>query len=1308
MSIQPVSSRSNKQNRPRRGLAFRMISLLLPVTIIPTLLMGITVYFRARNLMLQQVSTQMDTFLIESTNQLDSWILDKTLAFDSLLRNEEFITSVESYTLLGEDSPSRQNLRNDTIAIIRQVNTPGETSLFNNLFLVSPSGEILLSTNRSWEGARINDQPYFQTKINTSVKASFLEVKPSLIYDPDSAPEYEIIHVMSVPVTGKNGSMLGYLAGISDGRAVQTILEANASFLPNNNLFMLTEDQKFAGITDVTKSLSLRELQPSSDQMETIFNGQSGTNLAASYQSFDNTPVLGIYRFYEALNTGFLVEVPEADILGTINSLAPTSILIMAVTVLAISALVYLAIRQITIPLQELAQVTQDFSHGNWDSRSTYSSKDEIGTLSSSFNQMADDLSHLYTEMESQVEERTRQVIATSEVSSMATSAVSMDELLDRTTDLISDRFKYFHIAIYILNSDHTEGELRAASGEVGRQLLRQGHQIRIHGHPLYEEAIQTNMFASMILDDGETANENYDMQAEARSKIVIPISFGKDVIGLIDVQSKDPAAFTQASAEVLTTLANQLAAGVYNFQLREGSQVDLRQINQLYATSQRLSQATTADEVFNAIAAGVQQTSLFAAVYRPFGSHMELVSPPDQAKPYYADQLPGTLNVSSSLAATFFPTPSPVVIKDVNDTLIPMRPELLYPARALDAREASLVPILINNQLQGVILLASRESETFTLESLKPFRSLADLAQTSLLKISIEQQKDTDLDYLNLLTKFHKNISKQYTARKLYPAIHQQINELLGNTDFFIALYDEATDRIEIPYLYEGGAPISIEPFPLGEGLSSIVIRTKQPLFLIENVEERAKALGAKIVGQSAKSWIGIPLLVDERVIGVLSVQDVENENRFSQKDLDLLLTLSPSIASAIHSTTKLSEAEKRAFQLETSAEIAREASQSLNQQELLRYTLQLIQERFNFYHASIFLVDPSGEYAVVEESTGEAGKKMKGEGHKLAIGSKSIIGTVTATKEPVVVNDVTKDPTHRFNPLLPDTRAEAGIPILLGDQVLGALDVQATTPFAFSMDDVEVLQILANQLAVAINNATLFAETQEHLAQHRLVHHITTVASTSQNIEDALSSAVQGLRVTLGDNVSILLLDKQADLLTVVASSGYDNTVDGMQIRVGEGLTGWVAAHNEPLIVNDVANDSRYIPGKEGVRSEIVVPLTYRSDLLGVLNVESEHLHAYTEYDQDILGTLAGSLAGIIINARMAERQKNLFEITNKIRQSVNMDTILETTATELARALQARRARIEVGGDLVQNPEDSNGNTNRGSTRFNKESR
>jgi GAF domain-containing protein len=121
----------------------------------------------------------------------------------------------------------------------------------------------------------------------------------------------------------------------------------------------------------------------------------------------------------------------------------------------------------------------------------------------------------------------------------------------------------------------------------------------------------------------------------------------------------------------------------------------------------------------------------------------------------------------------------------------------------------------------------------------------------------------------------------------------------------------------------------------------------------------------------------------------------------------------------------------------------------------------------------------------------------------------------------------------------------------------------------------------------------------------------------------------------------------------------------------------------------VNSVLQDTRYIEGSPNTRSEMAIPLLYRSELLGVLNVESEQTSAYAENDEELLGTLGGSLAAIIANARLleqiraqAERERVLFEISDKIRRTTDMETILATTASEITRAVGANRAKIKVG--------------------------
>ena len=197
-------------------------------------------------------------------------------------------------------------------------------------------------------------------------------------------------------------------------------------------------------------------------------------------------------------------------------------------------------------------------------------------------------------------------------------------------------------------------------------------------------------------------------------------------------------------------------------------------------------------------------------------------------------------------------------------------------------------------------------------------------------------------------------------------------------------------------------------------------------------------------------------------------------------------------------------------------------------------------------FIMLPVFLHDLPGEFAVIREATGEAGAQMKRAGYKIGIGSKSIVGFVSSRGEQLVVNNTAKDATYFANPLFPNTRSEAAFPLKVGERILGAIDVQSIHPYAFTEDKLRSLQILADQLAIAVVNTELFAETQEHLSQHRLLHHITTTAASGTTLEEALESAVNGLQVTLGgDRVTILLTNREKNTLEVKASTGYAEDV-------------------------------------------------------------------------------------------------------------------------------------------------------------------
>src|SRR5687767_1822104 len=632
------------------------------------------------------------------------------------------------------------------------------------------------------------------------------------------------------------------------------------------------------------------------------------------------------------------------------------------------------------------------------------------------------------------------------------------------------------------------------------------------------------------------------------------------------------------------------------------------------------------------------------------------------------------------------------VVKVDLRDTSSLPPPLIAYTGR-LGCVTAAYVPILKDGQLRGLVLIGTRADQNLdndVVDSVvRTIRLTTNALTTSNLstELSPSDRRSVEIKALNVLASNAATVSDLYS---FYKSIHEQIVSVVGDHGFVIALYDQKTNSISIPYLYEDGTFSSIDTFPLGEGLTSILIRTREPLMLVEDTAKRAIAMGAKIAGKPAKSWLGVPLLARGVAIGAVIIQDLENEHSFSEDDLRFVTTVSSQIASTIHNIRLLNESQQTALQFETAAEIARDISSSLDLDELLLKAVELIRFRFDFYHAAVFLTDLPGEFVVIREATGEAGAQMKRMGHKLGIGSKSVVGFVAGKGKPLVVNDTSREATYFANPLTPKTLAEAAIPLKVGDRIVGVLDVQSNRAYAFSNDNLRILQILADQLAIAVINTELFAETQEHLAQHRLLHHITTTAASGTTLDEALQSAVNGLQVTLGgDRVSILLADREKKILEVRAAVGYAEDVFALRIPVGNGITGWAAAHRRTLRVNDVLQDIRYIEGSPNTRSEMAIPLLYRSELLGVLNVESEQLAAYAENDEELLGTLGGSLAAIIANARLleqiraqAERERVLFEISDKIRRTTDMETILTTTVSELTRAVGATSAKIRLG--------------------------
>jgi len=346
-----------------------------------------------------------------------------------------------------------------------------------------------------------------------------------------------------------------------------------------------------------------------------------------------------------------------------------------------------------------------------------------------------------------------------------------------------------------------------------------------------------------------------------------------------------------------------------------------------------------------------------------------------------------------------------------------------------------------------------------------------------------------------------------------------------------------------------------------------------------------------------------------------------------------------------------------QRTEQLRATLEVGRAATAILDPDELLVQVVNLIGQHFGYYYAAIFLVDENRVWANLKTATGEAGRILLGRGHRLQVGGRSMVGAAIATGQARIALDVGEEPIRFDNPFLPETRSEIALPLISAERILGALDVQSQAASAFSNDDIETLQHMANQVAIAMENARLFQQTRRTLAE----------AGRLQTIP----------RSTLKR--------------TIQPQTG------GIYYQHGQVLP--AAAIEMAQLPEALKRGAPVISTEDGL-AVVTLPLQLRGESIGGLKIKSKNAKL-DEDEMAILEAVAGQLSLALENARLLEdsqnlasRERVLSESTARIRETLDFETILQTATEEMRRALNLADVEFVLGtpeGDSPNNGQD-----------------
>ncbi len=486
---------------------------------------------------------------------------------------------------------------------------------------------------------------------------------------------------------------------------------------------------------------------------------------------------------------------------------------------------------------------------------------------------------------------------------------------------------------------------------------------------------------------------------------------------------------------------------------------------------------------------------------------------------------------------------------------------------------------------------------------------------------------------------------------------------------------------------------------YPL-PGDTSLTIKNPEKDSLVQRALQTKSPVAwtkSRKINNAVHEKLAIPMIAQNTVLAVVQFERTY-ERGFDQNEQELLQNLASYFALALQANRQLILKNWRYDQINLVRVVSNQIANVFDIDELAKRVTNLIRDTFSYYYVGIFTLDPDRIHLRLRASAASSRVKKAQVTRLFSVDFKvgyGIIGQSVFRRKEVYSPDVTRDGNYRFIDSIPETRSELAIPIKVEDQVYGVLDIQSNQPDAFHSMDMMVLAALADNIAIAIENVTLYNRLEKRADQ------INTVASVSKMIASILDQDV-----LLSDLVEII--HKQLNIPYVhlwmvhpgrkqilfqagsgTRSQAIKDADYHIPLDAPTGLIPWAAQNGKPALAADIHKDKRYSPFKLGpsdTLSELALPLNYGGEVNGVLDLQSDQLNAFKEEDQDIYTTLADNVATALRNAALYRTQKWRTEIAESLRDVAGMltkdkslDDLLNAILEQLTRLLPSDIAAI-----------------------------
>ncbi len=614
------------------------------------------------------------------------------------------------------------------------------------------------------------------------------------------------------------------------------------------------------------------------------------------------------------------------------------------------------------------------------------------------------------------------------------------------------------------------------------------------------------------------------------------------------------------------------------------------------------------------------------------------------------------------------------------------------------ETRSELCVPLIAGKRILGVLNAESRRIDTFTAADERLMTTLAGQLATALLKSRSFVAEHTQRRRAEMLERLALALSSTLDLTNLLRLICQESQTLFEADAAYIWLIQEE-DLVGFAGTGAGAEAFLGRHIPLSgtAALSARTVQERRAVYVNEAatspfVDRDLDALG------DVKAVLGVPLIKGEQAIGVLMILNLHNARAFSPRDMDTAIVLGSHAAIAIDNARLFEDERRRRQEAETLREATAEIQASLDLTEVLDHILVHLARVVTYDSACIFLLENEHLVAVAGRNHPAPDQII---GQKYILAEDKIAQEIQATRKPLILLDAQAD--ERFNRWggTDYVRGWMGLPLLARGRVLGILALDARKVGAYGGSEAIIAQSLANQAAMAIDNARLFEESQKQaLALVGLYETALTISSVL--VTDALIARVreQVIRLLAPDSMGLFLFNEATDSFEITLAIEGGSPVPGIMgktIPVKEGgLTGWVIQSRSPLLIQDIL--AQNLPVKplhfsDPARSWLGVPLIARDQLIGALTLQSFKPNAFTNSDRRYLESIAAQVAIALENANLYEkarrsvaRQEALNNIVAAGASTIELNSLIEIALDNTLRATGLKAGWIKIGSSLI----------------------